>query len=64
MEDSFLDTAKAAAYISCEADTLKNWRNRKKGPPYSMAGDKPVYRRSDIDAWLNASRISFEGVEK
>ena len=64
MDDGFLDTAKAAAYISCTADTLKNWRSRKKGPPFSMAGDKPVYRRSDLDAWLKSSRVSFGEVEK
>jgi len=64
MDDSFLDTAKAAEYMSCSANTLQTWRSRKKGPPYSLLGNKPVYRRSDLDAWLRASRISFEGVEK
>jgi len=64
MDDIYLDTALAAEYISCTPATLRTWRNRKKGPPYSMAGDKPVYRRSDIDAWLNASRISFDEVKR
>lgn len=41
--------------------TLANWRQAKIGPPYFKFGRggkaKVVYRRSDLDAWLNRQRV-------
>jgi hypothetical protein len=38
---------------------LQKLRNKGGGPVYSKPTDKRViYRRADIEAWLNASRVS------
>jgi len=37
--------------------TLKQWRWLGQGPPYSKVGRRVVYRRSDVDRWIESTRI-------
>lgn len=36
-------------------NTLANWRWAGKGPRFIKAGAKVLYRRSDLEAWLESS---------
>ncbi|WP_017941536.1 MULTISPECIES: helix-turn-helix domain-containing protein [unclassified Thioalkalivibrio] len=42
----------AAEYLHLSPRTLIRWRNMRKGPPWVKAGQRIIYRRADVDAWL------------
>lgn len=46
-----------AEYLRVAEHTLENWRYRKTGPRFIKAGGRVVYRRSDIDEWLDENTI-------
>jgi hypothetical protein len=57
-EQSPLMTQKeAAAYLKCCWQSLRNYRLAGQGPPYSRVGKSPRYRKTDLDAWLEKSRV-------
>jgi predicted DNA-binding transcriptional regulator YafY len=41
-----------AAYCRVSVRTVQRWRQRRTGPPVLWAGDKPRYRKAEVDAWL------------
>jgi len=47
----------AAAYLRVAEKTLTNWRCRSVGPRYLKIGGIILYRRSDLDAFLEASLV-------
>lgn len=48
-----LDEKEAAAILNCGINTLRNWRNLKKGPPFVKIGERMVrYRRADLAAFI------------
>jgi predicted DNA-binding transcriptional regulator AlpA len=51
-----MDVAEAAAYIGIAKSTLYTWRTRRPGfgPRAVKAGGALRYRRSDLDAWIEA----------
>ncbi|MEI2718250.1 MAG: helix-turn-helix domain-containing protein [Candidatus Nanopelagicales bacterium] len=50
-----LDTTEAAsAYIGAAVGTLRYWRHRGLGPPSFKVGRRVLYRRDDLDKWLDA----------
>lgn len=46
----------AAHYLSLGLSTLARYRMSGTGPVYSKIGGKVVYRRADLDAWVNRNR--------
>lgn len=52
-----LGTDEAAPIVGVSAQTLHDWRQADKGPPYLRVGRKIVYLREDLDAWLAARRV-------
>jgi hypothetical protein len=65
--DELLRSTAAARYLGGRGTpiaetTMRQWRYRGYGPPYSHVGKFVVYRRSDLDAWLEANRIDPEAV--
>ena len=52
------DTATAAAYICSKVKTLEHWRQVGGGPPYAMAGRKPLYRFDWLDTWLESRAVT------
>jgi len=36
--------------------TLATWRSRGGGPAFVKIGGKPLYRKSDVDAWETKNR--------
>lgn len=55
-ESGILTIDQAAACLSISKATLYTWRNRRTGfgPRAVKAGGALRYRRSDLDAWLDA----------
>lgn len=51
-----LTTAEAADYLRQGQRTLLRWRALRIGPPWCKAGQRVLYRKTDIDAWLEAQR--------
>ena len=58
---TLLPTAKAAAYLGLASQTLRAWRLRGDGPPYSRLGKpktgRAVYSLDDLDAYVNARKF-------
>ena len=44
--------AELADYCRVSLRTVQRWRQNGTGPPVLWAGDKPRYRKSEVDAWL------------
>ncbi len=57
MNDPILTEAEAAARLYAKPCTLNKWRTRRKGPAYLRLGGKVRYRLSDIEAFIEASRV-------
>ena len=52
-------TEKQAAKVldPIRPETLAKWRQRRKGPPFLKLGGKVFYLQTDIDAFLEQSRV-------
>lgn len=52
-DSPWLDTWKAASYLSCNYGTLKVWRAQGKGPRYHIVNEKLIrYHVDDLDAFI------------
>lgn len=51
-ENDYLDTNETADLVRRPASTLAYWRHRGEGPPYAKVGKRVLYRREDVEAWL------------
>jgi predicted DNA-binding transcriptional regulator AlpA len=47
-------TRDAAAYLGVAMATLRTWRHRRRGPKSFRMGGRIVYRRSALDAYIDA----------
>lgn len=55
MVDACMRTPEAAKYVALAESTLTKMRLTGDGPPFVKVGPRAVaYRRSDLDAWLEA----------
>jgi len=50
---ALLTTREAAQYLALDADTLKNWRSLRKGPPFVRYKRFVRYIRDDLDRWVD-----------
>lgn len=50
--------ADAANYLGYEINTLRKWRQVKKGPASFRAGGRVAYRIAVLDAWLVAQEAA------
>lgn len=53
-----LKTAEAARYLRKSTRTLIRWRNARIGPKFVRAGGSILYRRCDLDAFLEANTVT------
>ncbi|MGW0035734.1 helix-turn-helix transcriptional regulator [Gordonia sp. NPDC003376] len=58
MDNETLDGAAAARVLNTTPGTLATYRYLNKGPKYYKIGRRVVYRRSDLDAWLEAHAVN------
>jgi predicted DNA-binding transcriptional regulator AlpA len=56
-DDPLLNQEQAAVVIGVKPPTLAMWRHKGKGPPYSKIGRSAFYRRSAVEAWLDAQAV-------
>lgn len=53
--DEYLTTQEAAALLHCSVSLLSRDRVRRSDlPPFVRIGGRVLYRRSDLDAWMDA----------
>jgi excisionase family DNA binding protein len=50
--DELMTEAELADYCRVSLRTVQRWRQRGTGSPVLWAGNKPRYRKSEVDAWL------------
>jgi excisionase family DNA binding protein len=50
----YLTLPEASELIRTPAGTLYQWRTKKVGPPSMKVGRRVLYRRSDLEAWLDS----------
>ena len=57
MDHENLTTSELAEYLRLDSiRTPMRWRQHRTGPPWVKAGGRVLYRKSDVDAWLEANR--------
>ncbi|WP_018882349.1 MULTISPECIES: helix-turn-helix domain-containing protein [unclassified Thioalkalivibrio] len=56
-KDTLLTTKGLAELAAISERTVIRYRNRREGPPWIKVGGQVRYRKSDVDAWLNANRV-------
>ena len=57
-QKDILDRKEAAAFLRIGKNTLAAWACRRFGPPFVRVGRRIVYRRSDLNQWLDSHRCS------
>lgn len=53
-ENDYLDANETAELVRRPASTLAYWRHRGEGPRYAKVGKRVLYRREDVEAWLES----------
>lgn len=61
--EPLLTAEQLAAELGVSPKTLPQWRFKRKGPAYVKVGLLVRYRRSDVDAWLEAQTVQTGGGE-
>lgn len=56
--DPFLTVSQVAEETGVAAGTLRYWRHVNEGPESFRLGRRVVYRRSAVDAWLEAQQAA------
>ena len=59
-----LTPAQAGEYLRTNPRTLANWRVRGAGPAYCRVGRRPFYRLEELDAFIEAGRVSHRAEER
>ena len=54
-----LTEAEAAAYLHQKPRTIREWRATRGLPCFKPTAKVTLYRRQDLDAWLDRSRVAF-----
>lgn len=57
-DERFWSSKKAARFIEVTDRTLRNWRKRRRGPPYYKRGGRIVYERGELQSWLQGRRAA------
>jgi excisionase family DNA binding protein len=52
-EREFMTTAEVADMTRSPESTVRYWRHRRTGPTSFRLGRRVLYRRSDVDRWIN-----------
>lgn len=55
--EQLMTTKEVAEYLRVKEQSLANMRNQRRSIPFHKFGRKVLYRRSDVEAALNAGRF-------
>ena len=59
-----LNEKQAAEYLGKKPGTLRQWRSDCKGPAYHKKDRQIMYKKTDLDAWLESGRtLTAESLE-
>jgi predicted DNA-binding transcriptional regulator AlpA len=58
MTYELLDTPALAALLGVPERTLTQWRYKRTGPAFVKVGAGVRYRSDDVEAWLDAQRVT------
>ncbi len=53
-----------AEWLGLRPQTIRKWRVRGEGPPYVRLGCRVLYRRSDVEPWLEKRTYKHTSEEK
>lgn len=57
VESPMLDVDEVIAYMKVSESTLARMRRDKNGPPYAKIGTKVLYRKADLDAFIESKLV-------
>jgi len=60
-DDPPFDTAQAAEFLKYSKSALEYWRCQGTGPCFYKTAGRVRYRKSDLDAWLDAGLVETRG---
>lgn len=58
----FVDEKKAAKILDIAVQTLRNWRQKRRGPAYFKMGRSVRYKMEDLRTYASKRRIDPEGM--
>ena len=58
MQTNFLTEAQAAEKCNVAEGTMRNWRTKRKGPPYTKVESAIRYPEDKLDQWLERRTIA------
>lgn len=58
-QSDVFNEAGAAAYLYQKPRTIRDWRARLGLPCFKPTAKVTLYRKADLDAWLDRSRVAF-----
>lgn len=58
IEKEFLTTKEAAAYLGMALSYLYKMTSKKSIPFYTPTGKKIYFKKSELDDWMNSSRVA------
>ncbi len=61
--DKIITEKEAAIHLGLAVQTLRNWRYRRKGPPYLKISRAVRYKISDIEKFLQQHKIIPENAD-
>jgi len=61
--DRTITEKEAATHLGLAVQTLRNWRSRRKGPPYLKISRAVRYKISDVEEFLEQHKIFPEKVD-
>jgi excisionase family DNA binding protein len=53
-----------AAYLRTSVETLKSWRYHGRGPRYTKSGKNVLYRRRDVETYLDQNTHETTGAAR
>ena len=57
----YLTTAEVASITRTPVESVRYWRHVGKGPASFKVGRRVLYARDDVEAWLQAARLTGVG---
>ncbi len=57
LAESFLAEEQAAEILQAKKQTLRAWRHRNKGPAFYKVNGRVLYKREDVEAWIEQCRV-------
>ncbi len=54
---ALISVQEAAEILHAKKQTMRAWRVRRKGPPFYKLNGRVLYKREDLDAWIEECRV-------